>query len=241
MVKWQGDSVDTSDSIEVPRPIGGAALRDSYIDAVGALTLGIARFSDNEVRVGPVTMLRFGEPRVGANFVEWPIEGGLLARGGGTWRIEAGDGRLRATATGHRPALPRLVYDLSHRHVHLLLTRLYLMRVRGEEPRPGRQASREDRARSAAVDVAFCLSLAGVTGLRRPRRVLLLLAAYHVACWSITGRTLGGLVLRERVVSLDGSRLTPTQALYRFALLPVSLVVRRPVHDEVAGTTVIRD
>lgn len=241
MVRWQGDSVDTSDSIEVARSIGGAALRDSYIDAVGALTLGIARFSDNAVRVGPVTMLRFGEPRVGANFVEWSIEGGLLARGGGTWRIEDRDGRVEAAATHHRPALPRVAYDLSHRHVHRLLTRLYLLRLRGEEPPPGRKAPREDRARSAAVDVAFCLSLAGVTRLRRPRRVLLLLAAYHVACWSISGRTLGGLVLRERVVSLDGSRLTPTQALYRFALLPVSWVVRRPLHDEIAGTTVIRD
>lgn len=239
MVRWQGDSIDTRDSIEVARPIAGAALRDSYIDAVGALTLGIARFRDNTVRIGPVTMLRFGEPRVGANFVEWPIEGGLLAKGGGTWRIEAADGRVQATATRHRPALPRTVYDLSHRLVHLLLTRLYLLRLRGEEPLPGRKASREDRARSAAVDVAFCLSLAGVTGLRRPRRVLLLLAAYHVACWSTTGRTLGGLVLRERVVAFDGSRVSTTQALYRFALMPVSWLAGRPVHDEIAGTTVI--
>lgn len=241
MVTWNGDSIESTDSIEVGRPIGGAALRDSYIDAVGALTLGIARFRDNAVCVGPLSMIRFGEPKVGANFVEWPIEGGLLARGGGTWRIEAIDGRVRATATRHRPALPRLAYDLSHRHVHVLLTHLYLLRLRGRTPAPGREASSEDRVRSAAVDLAFCLSLAGVTGLRRPRRTLLLLAAYHVACWSLTGRTLGGLVLRERVVSVDGSPLTPAQSLFRFALLPVSWIARRPVHDEVTGTTVIED
>lgn len=241
MVIWKGDSIDTTDSIEVARPFDGAALRNSYVDSVGALTLGLARFRNNEIKVGPVVMLRFGKPQVGPNFVEWPIEGGLLAKGGGKWRIEATNGKVQATATGHRPALSRLAYDLSHRHVHLLLTRLYLLRLRAHEPPPGPEASREDRARSAAVDVAFCLTVAGVAGLRRPRRTLLLLTAYHVACWSLTGRTLGGLVMRERVVSLDGSRLTPAQALFRFALFPVSWLSQRPVHDEIAGTTVIKD
>lgn len=239
VVTWKDGSIDTTDSIEVTRPLIGSALRDSYLEAVGALTLGLARFRNNAVSVGPVAMLRFGEPRVGPNYVEWPIEGGLLARGGGTWRIEDKSGRVTATALGHRPALPRLVYDLSHRHVHTLLTHLYLLRLRGREPLPGREASNEDRVRAAAVDVAFCLSLAGVTGLRRPRRTLMLMAAYHVACWSLFGRTLGGLVLRERVVAVDGSRLTPTQSLMRFALLPVAWLARRPVHDEIAGTTVI--
>jgi hypothetical protein len=186
-------------------------------------------------------MIQFGEPRVGPHYVEWPIEGGLLAKGGGTWRIESHGGRVEAVAEGHRPALPRPVYDLTHRHVHLLLTRLYLLRLHGDEPMPGRRALREDRVRAAAVDVAFCLTVAGLTGRRRPRRTLMIAAAYHVACWSIFGRTLGGLVLRERVVSVDGSGLTPTQALLRFALLPVSLVAGRPVHDEITGTTVIED
>jgi hypothetical protein len=52
---------------------------------------------------------------------------------------------------------------------------------------------------------------------------------------------MGGLVLRQRVVSLDGRRLTPAQALLRLALVPVSVVARRPLHDEIAGTTVVRD
>lgn len=238
-VTWDGDRVSTRDSVEVAGPQTGSRLRDSYMEAVGALTFGLARFRDSAVRIGPIAMLRFGEPRVGPNYVEWPIEGGLLARGGGTWRIESRDGRVEAVAQGHRPALPRPVYDLTHRHVHLLLTRLYLLRLRGIEPAPGRRALREDRVRAAAVDVAFCLTLAGLTGRRRPRRTLLIAAAYHVACWTIFGRTLGGLVLRERVVSVDGSRLTPTQAMLRFALLPVSWVTRQPVHDEIAGTTVI--
>ena len=66
-------------------------------------------------------------------------------------------------------------------------------------------------------------------------------AAYHVACWSLLGRTLGGVVLRERVVSLDGSRPTATQSLLRFTLMPLSWISRRAVHDDVALTTVIRD
>jgi hypothetical protein len=42
-------------------------------------------------------------------------------------------------------------------------------------------------------------------------------------------------------VAVDGSRLTPPQSLLRLALLPVSWILRRPVHDEVAGTIVIAD
>ena len=241
MVTWDGDSITTRDSVSVASPPTGARLRDAYMEAVGALTFGLARFRDNAVRIGPAAMIKFGEPRVGRDFVEWPIEGGLLAKGGGTWRIESEDGRVVAVAAGHRPVLPRPVYDLTHRHVHLLLTRLYLLRLHGDDPMPGRRAPREGRIRAAAVDIAFCLTLAGLTGRRRPRRTLVIAAAYHVACWSIFGRTLGGLVLRERVVSVDGSPLTPTQSLLRFALLPVSWLARRPVHDEITGTNVIED
>jgi uncharacterized RDD family membrane protein YckC len=63
---------------------------------------------------------------------------------------------------------------------------------------------------------------------------------YHVACWSISGRTLGGLVMRQQVVSVDGSRLTPTQSLARLVALPFSWVLQRPVHDEFAGTDVVK-
>src|SRR2546426_719494 len=77
----------------------------------------------------------------------------------------------------------------------------------------------------------------------RPRRgrTLAIAIAYHVACWSTSGRTLGGVVMRQRVVSVDGLRLTPTQSLLRLALLPVSLLMHKPLHDELASTEVIRD
>jgi hypothetical protein len=241
VVTWSGDAITTSDSVEVTRPFSGAQLRDAYIASVEDLTLGLVRFRDNAWRIGPIVLLGFGNESVGRDFVEWRIEGGILARPGGVWRIESKDGAVIATATGHRPAIPRPLYDVSHFQVHQLATHLYLLGLRETDPPPGVEAPREDRLRAAAVDVAFCLTLARLTGRRRLRRTLVITAAYHVVCWSLLGRTLGGVVLRERVVSLDGSRPKATQSLLRFALLPMSWISRRPLHDEVARTTVIRD
>jgi hypothetical protein len=241
VVTWSGDAITTSDSVEVTRPLSGAVLRDAYIDSVQDLTLGLVRFRDNGWRIGPIELLRFGSERIGRDFVEWPIEGGILAKPGGLWRIESTDGTVKASAAGHRPTIPRPLYDVSHFQVHQLATRLYLLRLRENDPPPGVEAPREDRLRAAAVDVAFCLTLARLFGRRRLRRTLVITAAYHVVCWSLFGRTLGGVVLRERVVSLDGSRPTATQSLLRFSLIPLSWISRRAVHDEVALTTVIRD
>jgi uncharacterized RDD family membrane protein YckC len=66
-------------------------------------------------------------------------------------------------------------------------------------------------------------------------------AGYHIACWSTSGQTLGGMVLQQRVVAVDGSRVSPLQAVVRLVVLPLSWVLRRPVHDEFAGTEVIAD
>ncbi len=241
VVTWSGDAITTSDSVEVTRPFSGAQLRDAYIESVQDLTLGLVRFRDNAWRIGPFELLRFGNERVGRDVVEWPIEGGILARPGGVWRIESKHGAVSATATGHRPAIPRPLYDVSHFQVHQLATRLYLLGLLEADPPPGIEAPREDRLRAAAVDVAFCLTLARLTGRRRLRRTLVITAAYHVVCWSLLGHTLGGVVLRERVVSLDGSRPTAAQSVLRMALMPLSWMSRRPVHDEVARTTVMRD
>jgi RDD family protein len=239
VVTWSGDAITTSDSVEVPGPLTGAQLRDAYIGSVQDLTLGLVRFRENAWRIGPVELMRFGKERIGRDFVEWPIEGGLLAKPGGLWRIESKDGAVNASATGHRPALPRPLYDLSHFQVHQLATRLYLLGLRKNHPPPGVEAPSEDRLRAAAVDIAFCLTLAKLTGRRRLGRTLVITTAYHVACWSLLGRTLGGVVLRERVISVDGSRPTVTQSLLRFAVMPLSWISRRPLHDEVARTTVI--
>jgi len=242
VVVWDGGRVSVEASVGVPRTVSGAKLRDAYVDAISALTFGLLRFRGNAIVVGPLTLLSFGQPKVTRNSVDWPIEGGLLARGaGGHWRLQAAGGRVEASVTDYSPRLPRPLYVATHLHAHQLFTRLYLLRLRGRNPLPGAPAPPADRFRAGTVDLAFCLTLAGSRGRRRLRRLLFVLAAYHVACWSISGRTLGGLVMRQRVAAIDGTRLTPTQALLRLALTPVSWLSRRPVHDEIAATEVIAD
>ena len=84
----------------------GATLRDTYYDAVRSLTFGLASVRGDSVVVGPVTLLRFGTPKVTRNAVDWPIEGGLLAgAAGGRWRLQASAGRVEATVTGYEPRL----------------------------------------------------------------------------------------------------------------------------------------
>ena len=96
--------------------------------------------------------------------------------------------------------------------------------------------------RAAAVDVAFCLTLAGLAGKRRRLPALLgIAAAYHIVCWTTAGRTLGAVVMRQRVVAIDGSRPTVMQSAVRLLTLPLSWIVRRPIHDQIAGTNVISD
>jgi len=240
VVRWSGGKVSTEASVEVREPLSGARLRDAYVDSVSRLTFGLARFRDGAVRAGPLTLLRFGPPAVTDEAVEWPIEGGLLAgTRGGTWRIRSAGGHVEATVTAFRPRLPRPLYAASHLQVHELFTRLFLLQLRGREPLPGRSVRREDRFRAASVDAALCLTLARMTGRRRPGRTLTMAAAYHVLCWSVWGRTLGGIVMRQRVVASDGSPLSPQQAALRFVLLPLSWLSGRSLHDEIAQTDVI--
>ena len=242
VVTWNDGRVSIQASVAVSTQLTGAALRNSYGESIRRLTLGLLQLRDDTLRVGPVVLLRFGRPKVTRSAVDWPIEGGLLAGApGGHWRLQASAGQVEASLSGYRPALPRPLYVLSHLHVHQLFTRLFLLRLHGREPAPGPVSSPDDRRRSAAVDAAFCFTLAGFAGRRRLRRTLAIAIVYHVACWSLTGRTLGGMVTRQRVVSVDGSRLTPAQSLLRLALLPMSWLVRRPIHDEIACTDVVTD
>lgn len=243
MLRWEDGQVSTEDSVVVARVPSGPELRDSYLRDIHELTLGLVRVRGSSLYLGPLNLLRFGAATVTESGVEWPIEAGLLVRApGGHLRFEVVDNRLVGSVDGYRPLLPLPVYALTQLPVHRLLTRLHLLRVRGREPAPGVAASRDNRMRAAAVDVAFCLTLSRVAGRRARLRTFLGIAAvYHVACWSISGRTLGGLVQGERVVAVDGSRPTITQSLVRLVALPLAWVTRRPVHDELAGTDVIAD
>lgn len=225
----------------MPTPITGKALRDSFASDIEALTFGLIRVNDNALRLGPLELIRFGRPRVTRTSVQWPIEGGLLARSaGGHLRIELLSGRLIESVDGYRPMLPRPVYALTQVPVHHLLTRLHLLRVHGRQPELGPAADRSRRLAAAAIDFGLCASMAAVIGRKRRSPALLGIAAgYHIACWSLTGVTLGGAVMKQRVVAVDGSKVSLGQAIVRLALLPLAAVRMRDVHDEIAGTDVV--
>jgi hypothetical protein len=243
VVHMKDGEVSTQDSVAISGEPTGRELRDGYLRDIQDLTFGLVGARGNSLYLGPLELLRFGSPIVTAAAVEWPIDGGMTAHApGGRLRIEAARGHLVASMDGFRPQLPLPLYALTQLPIHQLLTRLYLLRARGREPAPGVAAPPRDRVRSAAVDVAFCLTLAGLAGRRRRLPVVLgIAAAYHIACWSTSGRTLGGQVMRQRVVAVDGSRLTVMQAAFRFLTLPLAWVTRRSSHDELAGTEVILD
>ena len=223
-------------------------LHDAYLHDIQVLTFGLVRVRGRSLYVGPLELLRFGPAEVTRHSVEWPIDGGIIARApGGRLRIESAPGRLQALVDGYRPLLPLPLYVIMQLPIHHLFTRLLLLRVRGREPAPGVAATSQARLSAAAVDLAFCATLAGFAGraqgalsIRRKVSVLLGVAAvYHVACWSIWGRTLGGAVMKQRVVAVDGSRPTIEQSIVRLLALPVALARGRRAHDEIAGTEVV--
>ena len=78
-----------------------------------------------------------------------------------------------------------------------------------------------------------------VSRRHRLRTFAALAAGYHLACWTLGGRTLGGLATGQRLVSVDGSAVAPWQALVRLAALPCAALTLRAVHDEAAATEVI--
>jgi hypothetical protein len=240
-VRWAGGRVTVEDSVSMKRLVGGAELRDAYVRDIEALTLGLVRMHGTSLWVGPVEILRFGNPRVTKTSVEWPIAGGLLSGApGGSYTVKSSRGKLASTLEGYRPILPRPLYFITQLPIHHLVSRLHLLRVRGRRPAPGVPATPATRLAAGAIDLALCAGLAAISGRRRKLSALLGIAAgYHVACWSLGGRTLGGLVMSQRVVALDGSGPSLGQALVRLVALPVAAAQMRATHDQAAGTDVI--
>ncbi|HKF74635.1 MAG TPA: RDD family protein [Candidatus Dormibacteraeota bacterium] len=238
---WRTPPVRLEDRVRAPVPPPPDRLRDAFFDRVSGLTLGAVRAERWRLRLGPLTLLAFDEPAFDGAGWAWPIAGGLLARSpGGVLRFGWRDGLLVGAVDGYRPSLPRPLYRLTQAHVHRLVTRRFLLLLRGRTPAPGVPAGPAPRLVAAAVDVVLC---AAATAALRPRRRLLafgvLAAAYHVACWSMAGRTAGGLVVGQRLVSVDGSRVTLGQALVRLVALPLAARTGRAMHDEAAGTEVV--
>jgi hypothetical protein len=243
VMRWAGGRVDVEDSVAMPRGVTGKALRDGFLRDIAALTVGLIRASDNSLYLGPIELLRFGFATVAPTRVDWPIEGGMAVRApGGHLTIQTAGGRLVSSVQGYQPRLPLPLYTLTQLPIHHLVTRLHLLRVRGRQPAPGVPVEPAMRVAAAAIDVALCAALAAASPRGRRLPALIgITACYHVACWSLSGRTLGGLAMKQRVVAVDGSKPSAGQAVVRLAALPLSVLRLRAMHDEVAGTDVVSD
>jgi uncharacterized RDD family membrane protein YckC len=149
---------------------------------------------------------------------------------------------LVASLEGYTPRIPRFIYGLTQLPIHHLVMRLHLLRARGRVPSPGVPAPPTRRLAAGAIDAGLCAAVALFAGRRRRLAAFAGVAiGYHVACWSSSGRTAGGLIAGQRVVSVDGSRVTIGQSLIRLLALPVAALRLRAVHDDIAGTEVVSD
>lgn len=211
--------------------------------ATAAMTLGLVRARRGALTAGPFDLLRFGDAQTTERDVTWPIEGGLLAaEPGGRLRLSIVDTRLVATVEGYRPALPLLLYRLTQLPLHHALVRLTLLRLRGRQPAAGVPADVSRRLAAGAIDAGVCAAITLlVTRRRRLRAFAAIAAGYHIAAWSVSGRTIGGALMRQRVIAVDGSPTTPVQAALRLIALPFAAVRFRALHDEVAGTEVVAE
>ncbi len=218
--------VDVEDAVAAPLPVAVERMREGFLPLTARYTLGLVRAAAWRLRLGPLTLLDFGDPRSGASDVSWPIRGGLLASGpGGELEVGWQAGRLRGGVHGYRPRVPDALYDLSQRPFHHAVTRLALLQLRGREPLPGEPPAPRPRLAAAALDLALCAAVS-----RRRLRVLpAVYAAYHVAAWSVAGQTLGEALCGVRLRAVDGSRVTPAQAL-----------VRLLAGDRAAGTAAVK-
>jgi hypothetical protein len=235
--------VTLEDSVTSSLPVTGAELRDDFFSDMATMMLGLVRQRGSSLLLGPLEIISFGPAKTTRSGVELPIEGGLLVgERGGSLRIRAGKGRLTASVDGYRPRLPRPLYVVTQLPFHHLVMRLHLLRQRGRLPAPGLPVAPTRRVAAAAIDIGLFALVALVAGKRRRLAALAGIAAgYHVACWSISGRTVGGILTRQRVVSVDGSRVTAGQAVIRLLALPLAAFRMRAVHDEIAGTEVVAD
>jgi len=243
MVNWAGGRVTVEDSVASSRRLSGRALRDAFFLDMPPLTLGLIQARGSSLYLGPLEVIRFGPAKSTRTSVELPIEGGLaVGAAGGTLRIEAVKGALRATVEGYRPRLPRPLYVLTQLPFHHTVIRMHLLWERGRQPAPGVPVPPTRRAAAAAIDAGLFAVVTLVAGRRRRLAAIAVIAAgYHIACWSISGRTVGGIITGQRVVSIDGSRVSPGQALIRLFTLPMAALRLRAVHDEIAGTEVVAD
>jgi hypothetical protein len=241
-MRWVDGTVTVEDSVASSTSLSGDLLRTTFLPSITTVTLGLIRMRDRSLCLGPIRLITFGPPKMSSTSASWPIEGGLLvASAGGRFTIESSGSSLQATLDDYHPILPRSIYEATQLRLHHGLVRVQLLRLAGLAPRQARPAP-ASRVAAAGIDAAVCAGLALVFARRRRVRAFAGIAiGYHLACWATSGQTLGGRVMRQRVVSIDGSRLSLIQAALRLAALPLSALRRYAAHDDIAATTVVED
>jgi RDD family protein len=242
-MRWMDGEVTVEDRVQSARAVSGEALRDGFFDAAATLSLGLIRMIGGSLHVGPFEVLRFDLPATTSHSVSWPIDGGVLAGApGGYLEVRSTDSQIVARVEGYRPRLPKPVYMVTQLPFHHSLTRLQLLRLRGRKPVPGVPADVSARLAAGAIDAGICAGIALMAARRRRARAFLAITTgYHIAAWAASGWTIGGAIMRQRVVSIDGSRPSFGQAVLRFATLPLAAFRLRAVHDALASTDVITD
>lgn len=201
----------------MPQPPDIARVRDGFTRDLSRLTLKIVSGRPDGFWLGPLPLIRLGPPETTATQVRWPVTGGILAKRPHGWvGVEWDNQLLRGRLDGYEPSLPEPVYSLTQSFVHHQLTRLYLLELRGERPPPGPPAPVDRRLAALGIDLALCWAVAR----GRRRRFLGVAAGYHLAAWSVAGRTLGQAFFNQRLVAFDGTRPSFGQALARFLFLP---------------------
>ncbi len=240
-MRWVDVTVTVEDSVASSSSLSGDLLRTTFLPSITTVTLGLIRMRDRSLCLGPVRLITFGPPKMSSTAASWPIEGGLLvASAGGRFTIESAGGS-KATLDGYQPILPRSIYEATQLRLHHGLVRVQILRLAGLKP-PQPQPAPASRVAAAAIDVAVCAGLALVFARRHRVRAFTRIAiGYHLTSWTTSGQTLGGRVMRQRVVSIDGSRISLIQATLRLAALPLSALRRYAAHDDIAATTVVAD
>src|ERR1051326_4705991 len=153
-MSWQDGAVTVEDAVPASFALSGDVLRTTFLPSIGTVTFGAVRMRDRSMRLGPLTLIRFGPPKISQHAVSWPIEGGLLAAmPGGRFGIEAGGGELKATLEGYRPMLPRSIYELTQLRLHHAVVRVQLLRLAALVP-PGDPVPPGARMASAGIDAA---------------------------------------------------------------------------------------
>src|SRR5258708_2940239 len=104
---WHEPPVHQEERIGAPAAPPPGRLRDAFFAEVRRLTFGIFRGERWRLRLGPLTLIAFGEPSFDGAAWTWPITGGLLVRHpGGTLRYRWSARLLTRPLAPHPPPPP---------------------------------------------------------------------------------------------------------------------------------------